>query len=297
MERRPQRPTAARHDGPARRGGGRRRARAATSCGTSPSGSTPTSAPVPARGGVPDPRRAPAAGPGHRPARAPRAPPASPTTSAPSARRRAVEGLRGTWRVDPAYLEDLDAFEGRTALLSPLDRLVFDRKRMEELFEFDYQLEMYKPAAKRRWGYWALPVLHGDALVGKVDATADRDAGRAARRRRPRGRPVEPGAARARWTTRSPRWAAGWAWSSSAERSARTTGRAARRTGWPGPSSLAGTPLRITSGRAARVHLHRDLPGPARGVLVGRPWRPAAVPSPGQQPPRRAGASCPPTRR
>ena len=66
---------------------------------------------------------------------------------------------------------------GRAAILSPLDRLVFDRKRMTELFEFDYQLEMYKPAAKRRWGYWAMPVLYGDRLVGKVDATADRDRG------------------------------------------------------------------------------------------------------------------------
>jgi uncharacterized protein YcaQ len=85
-----------------------------------------------------------------------------------------VEGVKGTWRVDPAQLGR--PFAGRAALLSPLDRLVFDRKRTLELFEFDYQLEMYKPAAKRRWGYWALPILFGDRLVGKVDATADRKA-------------------------------------------------------------------------------------------------------------------------
>ncbi|WP_239120884.1 DNA glycosylase AlkZ-like family protein [Catellatospora chokoriensis] len=86
-----------------------------------------------------------------------------------------IEGLRGRWRVDPAQLDQ--PFTGRTALLSPLDRLVFDRKRMTELFEFEYQLEMYKPAAKRRWGYWAMPILHGDRLVGKLDATTDRRAG------------------------------------------------------------------------------------------------------------------------
>jgi uncharacterized protein YcaQ len=82
-----------------------------------------------------------------------------------------VEGVRGSWRVDEGLLDT--PFRGRTALLSPLDRLVFDRTRMSQLFEFDYQLEMYKPAAKRRWGYFALPVLHGDRLVGKVDATTD----------------------------------------------------------------------------------------------------------------------------
>jgi uncharacterized protein YcaQ len=45
---------------------------------------------------------------------------------------------------------------------------------MAELFDFDYQLEMYKPAHTRRWGYWAMPVLDGDRLVGKVDATTER---------------------------------------------------------------------------------------------------------------------------
>ena len=86
-----------------------------------------------------------------------------------------VEGLRGQWRVDPSQL-DLP-FAGRAALLSPFDRLLADRKRMNELFEFDYILEMYKPAGARMWGYYALPILYGDRLVGKLDATADRKEG------------------------------------------------------------------------------------------------------------------------
>ena len=85
-----------------------------------------------------------------------------------------VEGVKGEWRIDPRYLGR--DFEGRTALLSPFDRLVYDRVRAEELFGFEYLLEMYKPAAKRRWGYFALPILHGDRLVGKLDAVADRKA-------------------------------------------------------------------------------------------------------------------------
>ena len=85
-----------------------------------------------------------------------------------------VEGVKGEWRVDPAQLGE--SFKGRTALLSPFDRLIHDRTRAEELFEFEYTLEMYKPAARRRWGYFALPILHGDRLVGKLDAAADRKA-------------------------------------------------------------------------------------------------------------------------
>ena len=86
-----------------------------------------------------------------------------------------VDGVRGQWRVDPAQLGR--TFSGRAALLSPLDRLLHDRKRMNEVFEFDYILEMYKPASQRMWGYYALPILYGDRLVGKLDAKTDRDAG------------------------------------------------------------------------------------------------------------------------
>jgi len=85
-----------------------------------------------------------------------------------------VEGVKGEWRVDPAALTD--DFEGRTALLSPFDRLIHDRVRAMELFDFEYTLEMYKPPAQRRWGYFALPILHEDRLVGKADAAADRKA-------------------------------------------------------------------------------------------------------------------------
>lgn len=88
-----------------------------------------------------------------------------------------VDDADGVWRVDADALASLDDFAPRTALLSPFDRLVFDRKRLDEIFAYEYVLEMYKPAAKRRWGYFALPILHGDRFVGKLDAKADRKAG------------------------------------------------------------------------------------------------------------------------
>ncbi|CAN5852951.1 winged helix-turn-helix domain-containing protein [soil metagenome] len=100
--------------------------------------------------------------------------PVEPVDVAEAGEPAVVEGVKGEWRVDPAALRD--DFVGRTALLSPFDRLVHDRVRALGLFDFEYALEMYKPVANRRWGYYALPILHEDRLVGKVDAVADRKA-------------------------------------------------------------------------------------------------------------------------
>jgi hypothetical protein len=104
-----------------------------------------------------------------------RAMPMEPTYVGEAGEAAVVEGVKGEWRVDPSFLNG--TFKGRTALLSPFDRLIHDRVRAEELFDFEYTLEMYKPEKQRRWGYFALPILHGDRLVGKLDAKADRKAG------------------------------------------------------------------------------------------------------------------------
>jgi uncharacterized protein YcaQ len=104
--------------------------------------------------------------------------PMEPTHVAAAGELATVEGVPGPWRVDPEAVAALgQPFVGRTALLSPFDRLVHDRVRAVDLFEYEYVLEMYKPTAQRRWGYFALPILHLDRLVGKADVVADRRAG------------------------------------------------------------------------------------------------------------------------
>jgi uncharacterized protein YcaQ len=90
-----------------------------------------------------------------------------------------IEGLRGPRYLHADHLPLLDRLEAgewepRTTLLSPFDQLIYERDRTEALFGFRYRLEIYVPRAKREFGYFVLPVLHGDRLVGRIDPVYDR---------------------------------------------------------------------------------------------------------------------------
>ena len=89
----------------------------------------------------------------------------------------------GPWYLHRDLLPDLERarrgdWQPQTVLLSPFDNLIADRDRTELLFNFFYRSEIYTPAAKRVYGYYVMPILHGERIIGRVDPKMDRQAGR-----------------------------------------------------------------------------------------------------------------------
>lgn len=87
--------------------------------------------------------------------------------------------LKGPWYIHPGDLERLPDLEisDRIVPLSPFDNLICDRKRTKLLFDLDFGIEIYVPPAKRRYGYYVLPILDGDRIVALIDPKMDRSTG------------------------------------------------------------------------------------------------------------------------
>lgn len=86
-----------------------------------------------------------------------------------------IEGSKRRYRVHPALLESLEEeFTGRVTFLNPYDGMLFDRPRLQELFDFEYVLEQFKPKPQRKYGLFAHPILFGDRFVGMLEAEVDR---------------------------------------------------------------------------------------------------------------------------
>jgi uncharacterized protein YcaQ len=92
--------------------------------------------------------------------------------------RVTIEGLRGPYFALTSTLRQRKASSDRTTLLSPFDSLIINRPRTELLFGMRYRMEIYVPKHLRVRGFWAMPILHGDQLIGTVDPKVDRERGR-----------------------------------------------------------------------------------------------------------------------